>query len=455
MVGEPTLRAQLLLVVAGPLLFLLLIESIVSYRIGMHTAGRVFDSWLLDTAQSLAHRWSDDDRSGLSKFAMASTSSGSDHVHFQVQTLEGKLLAGSTTLGPVAEVSALAAGPVYGEVVLGGGTTRAISLLREAAGQRPVIVTVAESLHKRQLMTAELLFEVTLSKAALLIAVLMIIAGALQTGLRPLTQLGNELSQRTPQDLTPITLPDAPGELRVVVDNTNRLLARIDAAIHSREQFIGNIAHQIRTPLAGMKLQAQLALDEEGTSTSVRQAIERIVQSADVMAHVNSQLMKLARAESASGRGLRREQVDLRELTARCCAAASESAAARGTRLMVDMTPETLAVTGEQTLLAELIANLVDNAIVYGNAGGTVWISLLDRSAGPQLVIEDDGPGIAREHWPRIFERFFRPVPRDDGGCGLGLAIVREIATAHGAKVTLQEPDSGSGIRFVVDFQRA
>jgi two-component system sensor histidine kinase TctE len=259
------------------------------------------------------------------------------------------------------------------------------------------------------------------------------------------------LAQRTIRDLSPIYVGFAPDEVRGLVDSVNRLLSRLETAIGSREQFIGNIAHQIRTPLAGIKLQAQLAQRAQDPQ-QVHSALERISTAADQMAHVNSQLLKLARAEAASGRGLRTEPVDLTALARECVDELSEMAREREVRLQLHEPAQPLKVTAELTLLREMLLNLLQNAIEYGRKGGEVQIYVAQAARGPVLAVEDDGPGIGREHWPRIFERFFRPTGASGNGCGLGLAIVREIALAHRATVELEEPERGSGTRFVVRF---
>jgi two-component system, OmpR family, sensor histidine kinase TctE len=458
--GAPlNLRAQLLLIVGGPLLLLLLLESIVSYRIGTHITNQVFDRWLLDSAYSLVQEVQEHgnhvhfvaDQTAIEVFEWDAI----DSIYFQVLGQDGELIAGMPEIQATADIEALRLGPVFADLVFNEERTRAVSLLGLADTDNTVIVTVAETLNKRQAMIGELLFEVLLSKAVLLVAVLLIIGVAFERGLRPLVRLSKELSQRSPQELTPIELGLVPGELHGLIENTNQLLARIDAAISSREQFIGNIAHQIRTPLAGMKLQAQLAQYDADDMAAVQAALDRIVHASDHMAHVNSQLMKLARAESAFGRGLRREQVDLVALVRNCCAELTWRSHAKKIQLLQNLPDHPLVILGEMTLLTEMVSNLVENAIIYGNEKGHIWITLQDTPAGPRLEIEDDGPGIAQEHWPQIFDRFFRPNPAAGEGCGLGLSIVREIALAHGASVHLEERGKGSGIRFVVQFSVA
>jgi len=448
------LRTQLLLLVGGPLLLLMMIQSMVSYLISMHAANLVFDRWLLNAVHSVARDVMMED--GQPYFAADPVTlevfqwDELDRVHFQIATADFAVVAGSTELPAVAGLEALRDGPIFQDIKVDGTKARAVSLLALADSENPAIVTVAETLLRHETMTSDLLRDVLISKALLLLAVLLLIGAAFDRGLRPLIRLSQELSQRSPQDRTLIDVGRVPGEVRGLVENTNQLLSRLDSAIASREQFIGNIAHQIRTPIAGMKLQAQLAQDDD--PAGVQAALERISQAADHMAHVNSQLMKLARAEAAFGRGLRSAPIDLIALVRNCCSEIALRAQDRNIELLLELPSDPVHVDGELTLLAEMVGNLLENAVTYGNPGGHVWTRLSKTRNGVRLVIEDDGPGIAHENWPQIFERFFRPAGSSGDGCGLGLAIVREIALAHGATVELEERQGDSGARFVITF---
>ncbi|MGA0936294.1 MAG: sensor histidine kinase [Pseudohongiellaceae bacterium] len=451
-----SLRTQLLLLVGGPLLLLLAFESVVSYQIGMHITNQVFDRWLLDSAYSLVQEVKVDD-SEISFIAddaavMAFSWDELDTIHFQIADLRGNVVAGLNALEPTTPPGELGSMPVFNDIVVNGSRTRAVSILAPPGEAPSYIVTVAETLNKRQAMTGELLHEFLLSKLVLVLAILLIIAITFEKAFRPLIRIGRELDQRSPQDLAPISVGRVPGEIRGLIVNTNRLLERIDAAISAREQFIGNIAHQIRTPLAGIKLQAQLALDGTAMAEPTQTALEKIVSASDQMAHVNSQLMKLARAESAYGRGLRNETVDLASVIRNVCSELTWRAHEKDIQLLQHLPEQPCCISGEMTLITEMVANLIENAIIYGNSGGHVWVHLDTTGDGFRIEIEDDGPGIDKAHWPQIFDRFFRPYAPDTNGCGLGLSIVREIAMAHGANVYLEERAQGTGIRFVILF---
>ena len=451
-----SLRTQLLLLIGLPLLFLLVIETIVSYLIGLHTTNVVFDRWLLDSVHSIAQevRYRDDKlrfvagQDALEVFGWDEV----DEVYFQVRTPQAVLIAGTSLLPLRTDLAALRAGPVFEDLRIDGKIVRAVSIAKYPGTPDEVIVSVAETLHKRRGMAGELLIEVIFSKGVVLVVALLAVGLALDQGLLPLALLTREIGQRSPQDLTPLAIGNVPIEVRGLVENTNELLVRIERAIAAREQFIGNIAHQTRTPLAGIKLQAELALRDDDPER-VRRSLAQIAHAADHMAHVNSQLLKLARAEVAHGRGPRRARADLASIVRACCAEFGPRALARGMDIRLDVTAQTVGILGETTLLHEMVRNLIDNAIVYGRSGGNIWVRLSEWDGGIELIVEDDGPGIPRQHWDRIYDRFFRP-PRSPGeGCGLGLPIVREIAEAHGAEIRLEERAEG-GTRFVVTWPK-
>jgi two-component system sensor histidine kinase TctE len=162
--------------------------------------------------------------------------------------------------------------------------------------------------------------------------------------------------------------------------------------------------------------------------------------------------MKLARAEAASGRGLRRVAINLAEVARNCCIELEAQAAAKSISLSLDLAETPQLIEGELTLVSEMIGNLIENAIIYTQEGGNVWVSVGNTDGRVVFAVEDNGPGIAETHWPQIFDRFFRPAPAVGEGCGLGLAIVREIAMAHGASVELEAGREGLGARFFVIF---
>lgn len=439
-----SLRSQLLLVVGGPFVVLLLSEAIVSYRIGLHAANQVYDQWLLDRGNMIVQAYADGIDLEDGSYASAITD-----VSYRIETRSGEFVAGDSALPSVSLLDGNGA-PVFQTLSVNDVLVRTVGL-GYGSGERAINITVVESIERRSENNYSLFVDVLITNSLVVLLALLMIGTAFGRGLRPLTLLGQELGHRSPQDLTPIDVGSVPSELRGVVENTNTLLSRIDAAISSREQFIGNIAHQIRTPHAGIKLQAQLAqadhLDNE-THTS----LEKISHAADTMTHVNSQLMKLARAEAASGRGLRRVPINLSDVARNCHVELEAQAAAKDITLHLELADSPQIIEGEFTLVSEMVGNLIENAIIYTQAGGSVWVSVDSKNGNVMFAVEDNGPGTSEAHWPQIFDRFFRPAPAVGEGCGLGLAIVREIAMAHGASVELESGREGRGARFFVLF---
>lgn len=449
-----SLRTQLLSALGIPLLLLLIVESVTSYLIGVHTADTVFDRWLLDSVNSLAQdvRLDGDavrfvaDAEALAVFGWDDT----DSVYYRVQTVDGSLLAGNAQLPQPSAAAMAGSGPHFDVHRIAGQLVRVASIGKFLGTPHEVLISVGETVRKRRALTTDILSEVMVAMGVLIVIMLFGVYIALSRGLRPLARLTHEIGRRSPQDLTPIAVGEVPLEVRGLIENTNELLARLERAIAVREQFIGNIAHQARTPVAGIKLEAQLAL-RDSDPARIRSSLQKIVHAADHISHVNSQLLKLARAEVAYGRGPHRAATDFSAIVEHCCAELLPRARARRIDLVSDLPPQRVGIVGEGALLAEMVKNLIDNGIVYGRDGGHVWVRLSAGDNGLTLTVEDDGPGIGHEHWPQIYDRFFRPPHSPGEGCGLGLPIVREIALAHGAEVALEDRPGG-GARFVITF---
>lgn len=450
-----TLRSYFLLLVGVPLIVLLVAETAVSYRIGINTANQVFDYWLLDSAQTLAEEVRRVD--GQLRLVAEGEAikmfewDAMDETLFRIATPDGRLIAGNAELPPPGDLVALRLAPRFENRRVAGQPGRSVTFLKAPGTADEVVVQVAETLNKRSNMTTQVLTLVLAKKGAVLAFALFAVAWTIDRGLKPLRTLISELGQRSARDLTPIAIGKAPAELRGLVETMNALLARLERSLTAHEQFIGNIAHQIRTPLAGIKLQAQLA-QREAQVPAVRDALAQIERAADHMSHVNSQLLKLARAEVAFGRGPARASSDFVALVRGACEELAPRALARDIELTLDAQPPSLTVAGDPVLLKEMVKNLVDNAIVYGRQHGHIWVLMDVVDGRARFAVEDDGPGIRPEHRPQIFDHFFRPPNSPGGGVGLGLPIVREIALAHGADIRLEDRAAGGGTRFVVEF---
>ena len=237
----------------------------------------------------------------------------------------------------------------------------------------------------------------------------------------------------------------------MLTDTINELLEAHTQAIATQQRFIANAAHQLRTPLAGLKLQAERALREQNLS-AMKPALLQIQNSADRMSHLTTQLLVLARSEPISG-GYEWLPVDLCKLARKTCIDWVPKALQQNMELSFESPEKALYVQGDETLLRELLVNLLDNAISYGYDNGNILVKL-HRYPTPCLTVEDDGPGIPDTEMDRVFERFYRIPGSPGNGCGLGLAIVKEIADLHNARFHLSKSGIKGGTRIDLIFEK-
>ena len=272
----------------------------------------------------------------------------------------------------------------------------------------------------------------------------------LKRGTAPLERLRAQVKARDAGDVQPLQAPDAPEEVAPLINAINDLLARAEHEGAAQKRFIANAAHQLRTPLAGIKMQTELALrsvkPDERTD-----ALNRIADGTARTAHLINQLLALARTEGAAANSLPMAKVDFGLIARDVVATAYPHASAKQMDLGFDAPSEPVMVHGHADLLRELVSNLVDNAIRYTPPNGRITVRVLDRGA-PSLEVEDNGIGIPIAERALVFERFYRVIRGQEAGSGIGLAIVREIAVRHGATVTVTSPPDGIGSLFSVIF---
>ncbi len=281
---------------------------------------------------------------------------------------------------------------------------------------------------------------------------------ALVRGIRPLNELEQRIRARKPDDLSPIEESFIPQEVAPLVSSINDLLTRLKASLTTQKRFLADAAHQLKTPLAGLRMQAELA-QRETDPVEIRGSLQQIARSSARATHTVNQLLALARAET-TGRTLPSARIDL----ARLVPDVVQDSVPRALEAGIDLgfegpedTPDDCLMDGNPTLLQEMVRNLVDNAIHYTGQGGVVTVRvLLDRFSGVQILqVEDDGPGIPENEREFVMQPFYRALGTNVDGSGLGLAIVQEIAQQHGASVSMEDahPErSRRGLRVSVRF---
>lgn len=269
-------------------------------------------------------------------------------------------------------------------------------------------------------------------------------------GLRYLQQLSDEITHRESTKLQPIKTDDAPIEVKPIVNQLNILFVNLRKALIRNKRFASDAAHELRTPLAALKTQAQVALNAHSADEQI-QALKNITLGVDRCTHIIDQLLTLSRVgPEATLENC--QEVNLNSLTTEIIALLVPKALEKNIELEFIPKVDHAPVYGNDIALGILIRNLVDNAIRYSLEGSLVQIFMLKEEARVILRVTDNGPGIPEELHERVFERFFRVLGTKTTGSGLGLAIVKQIATMHQATIKLATPPSGQGLQFDVIF---
>jgi two-component system, OmpR family, sensor histidine kinase TctE len=268
----------------------------------------------------------------------------------------------------------------------------------------------------------------------------------------PLQKLRRAVSDRSHRDLTPIEMHGVPGEVRPLVVEVNDLMQRLGKTLDFQNRFIADAAHQLKTPVAGLKAQIELAL-REGDPQRVRHSLAQLYVGADRMSRLVQQLLSLARNEPGAIEAVQLKPIDLDAFALDISMEWVPVAIKQGVDLGFESAGRPVWVDAEPDRLREMVNNLIDNAVRYSHRGGrvTVAVAAADERAS-RLSISDDGPAIPVEERGRVFERFHRLLGTHTDGSGLGLAIVSEIAKLHGASITLEEDQDGVGNTFSVSF---
>jgi signal transduction histidine kinase len=267
-------------------------------------------------------------------------------------------------------------------------------------------------------------------------------------GLKPLDEVAREISQRAPQRLDAVTPATAPQEIRPLIEALNSLFARVAAALENERRFTADAAHELRTPLAAIRAQAQVAARARDEAER-QHALEQLAASAQRAAHLVEQLLTLARLDPAAT--LPMAELRLDQLAAEVCAEQGTQALAKEIALELVAT-EAAPLIGNEAMLRVLLRNLIDNAIRYTPPGGKVGVGITARAGGVTLSVCDNGPGIPPERRALALQRFHRLAGQETEGSGLGLSIVARIAELHHARLELGSGLEGKGLCVTVNF---
>ncbi len=388
-----------------------------------------------------------------------------DQVYYQVLGSQGEYLSGEHDLPLPMDDEKLVTNELrMRDDVLNGMPIRVayIWVRVEAPNARPALVQVAETLEKRSVLAREIIQGVMLPLFVILPLAVLLVWLALARGIQPLNLLEERIRQRQPDDMSPLDESVVPTEVLPLVSSINDLLTRLKDSISTQKRFLADAAHQLKTPLAGLRMQADLAQRTDASADDLKQSLKQIGRASMRATHTVNQLLALARAESG-GAPITMQSCDLVALTMDVVKDSLPRAMERHIDLGFEGPNHTnkAVMLGNPTLLKEMVRNLIENAINYTPSSlehpGVVTARVGGHAvSGWKLQVEDSGPGIPEAERERVFEPFYRALGTEADGSGLGLAIVLEIAEKHQAKMQLDETHPGHtppGARFSILFR--
>ena len=474
----------------APLLVLWPMSVALTWLVAQNIASRPFDRDLAEMARTVARQVviepGSSERPSAVRLRLPEVAAevlradDAEKVYFQLLGARGELVAGEPGL-PVPDEAAGAAQALRyrDDEVLADGVRVAYLWLAPTGvpGEVPPLVQVAETLDKRSRLATEIIKGVIVPQFVVLPLAVLLVWFALARGIKPLNELQQRIRRRAANDLSPLAERDVPEEVAPLVSAINDLLGRLDQSMRSQKHFLADAAHQLKTPLAGLRMQAELAQREidagEHDPRALKRSLQHIAHSSERAAHMVNQLLAMARAEATT---LARpdEPVDLAALARETVHDFVPKAMDKRIDLgyegpgqlgddlddawMAPTQPGDLdglaqpappqpapmapaAMLGQPTLVRELVRNLVDNALQYTPAGGTVTVRVMGDPFGQVVVlqVEDTGPGIPEAERAPVLQPFYRLLGTNVDGSGLGLAIVNEIVAQHGATMTIED----------------
>jgi two-component system sensor histidine kinase TctE len=432
----------------APLLLLWPMSIAITYLVAKSIANQPFDHALEDSVTVLGQQIQEVDgrlasrRPGSARDILRADDV--DNVYFQIIGPHAELVDGDRELPKPVDEDRYRQGRVHFRNDSMHGTPVRVAFsyvnLRPLAerGEEPVtaLVQVAETLEKRAQLANEIIKGVILPQFIILPIVLALVWFALARGLSPLAKLQERIRARPPDDLSPIDVRQVPEEISPLVGSLNDMLERLSQTIEMQKRFIADAAHQMKTPLAGMRMQSELALRQIDPD-EIHRSLEQLAKSSESATRLVNQLLALARAENLPHGGAGDQRLDLVALALGTVQDWVGASFAARIDLGFEQPDAPIEIAGNPVMLRELLSNLIDNALRYTPAGGSVTVRVRHDGDDAILEVEDTGPGIAPAERSQVFERFYRILGNGAPGSGLGLAIVREIAQQHGAEIDI------------------
>lgn len=451
-----SLRSHLMERLLTALFWLWLVSTIVGYFATLNYANQPHDLILLQRAQALAEQMklgSGEERLDYQPLLPDGTEPGNpDRVVYTVSDGNGHKIAGNANLSRPISYRKGKAGPLFSNSEREGEKTRMISLVYPGPpGAKLYQLHVSETTHQRRELVRGILANIVIPQLLLI----MISAGAvwygLKEGLAPLERLRQEVAARKRDDLNSLDAAKAPEEVRPLIGAVNDLLERLQQIMQAQKRFVADAAHQLRTPFAGLKTQAELALRENDIERK-QHALQHMLTSTRHGTRLVNQLLALARNEPGGQGTDIFTMLELGQLAQACAIQWVPMALEKNIDLGFECVETQTWIRGDAVSLTEMLGNLIDNAIRYTQPAGHITISMACEQGKVILRVEDNGPGIPQQHSGRVFERFYRILGSGQSGSGLGLAIVAEVVKRHSAEIRLGQGGSGAGTLISIYF---
>jgi two-component system sensor histidine kinase TctE len=440
---------------------IILIDSSFLFYQGDKLRQETFDKDLADTAKTLAVIFKkssakeirDIDRNTISLLL----SEPHDEMFYSIRDNKGQFIFGNPKVAyQEADAEDLADKDFLNVFFdqIDGKSVRVVSIPIEHAIQNKVAtyhIQVAETRHQRQEIQRQIIFWIVIPQLILLISAMILVRFAVTKGLSPILFLNEKITSLSYKNLTPIDLQGVPKEVDRLVGSLNKLMQELNLAIQSQNRFVSDAAHQLRTPLAGILAQIELALDTKDAN-EIQKRLENINESSKRLIHIINQLLTLSKSQSDALHHAEFMPLDLVAFTKQVTSIMLPAADLKHIDLGYEGSEEVLNIMANEARLYDLIHNLIDNAIKYTADHGKITLAVDLKDSKARLTVEDNGIGISKEDQTMIYERFYRGDNVNAAGAGVGLAIVKEIADIHNARIEIDSRQDKEGTCFYVYF---
>jgi two-component system sensor histidine kinase QseC len=442
-VRPPSLKQRLLLALLGSITLAWLATAVFSYFDAVHELDELLDAHLAQTAAMLVTQ-AEHEVEEIDTDHTPQLHKHANRAAFQIWENGNALRLHSTGI-PAVRMSPQDEG--FSDAVIGGKRWRVFSAWDDG---RRYLVQVGERYEGRRDIALSIVKNLLLPLLFALPVLGLLVWLNVERTLRPLAALGRQVAQRDPGTLVALDSGEIPAEVMPLVENLNRLFERVAQLIDNERRFTADAAHELRTPLAALKTQTQVARGAADAAERTR-ALDNVIAGCDRATHLVQQLLTLARLDPEEP-ATRAESCDLRVLATTAVADLAPYALSR--KIEIDLAEGApVEVPGNAGLIAILLRNLVDNAIRYSPEGGSVHVRAAGDGNTGTLTVTDRGPGIPEEERNKVGQRFYRVLGTEESGSGLGLSIVKRIAELHGATVSLDEGEQGTGLSVSVTFK--